>query len=249
MKQLLLLCTKNVRFSYNGIIYQQCDGVAMASYLGPVLAVIFMVHLERTFIPKLTEHMNTWKKYADDTISIIKETSISCVLTVLNNFHKNVDFTYEMEENGKIEFLDVLIIRHNDTLKTTVYRKKTHNGVYLHWKSFASPTWNRSKLRSIITRAYIICSTQKYLEAILIKIKHEFTQIEKCNEKCKLSGSLNITTNNKRNISSDITNITHMLVLPYKGDRRQRIIRSINKAVKKILPQTMLHRIFIKVRN
>ena len=40
-----------------------------------------------------------------------------------------------------------------------------------------------------------------------------------------------------------------MIVLPYKGDRRQRIIRSINKAVKKILPQTMLHRIFIKVRN
>ena len=38
MKQLLLLCTKNVHFSYNGIIYQQCDGVAMASSLGPVLA-------------------------------------------------------------------------------------------------------------------------------------------------------------------------------------------------------------------
>ena len=28
-----------------------------------------------------------------------------------------------------------------------------------------------------------------------------------------------------------------MLVLPYKGDRGQRIIKSINKAVKKILPQ------------
>ena len=140
-----------------------------------------MVHLEHTLIPKLTEHMNLWKKYADDTISIIKETSISCVLTVLNSFHKNIEFTYEMEENGKIEFLDVLTIRHNDTLKTTAYRKKTHSGVYLHWKSSAPPTWKRSTLRSIITIAYRICSTQKYLEAILIKIKHEFTQIEECN--------------------------------------------------------------------
>ena len=74
MKQLLLFCTKNVHFSDNGIIYQQCDGVAMGSPLGPVLAGIFMVHLQRTLIPKLTEHVNPWKRYVDDTIS---ETSTS----------------------------------------------------------------------------------------------------------------------------------------------------------------------------
>ena len=83
------------------MIYQQCDGVAVGSPLGPVLAGIFMVRLERTLIPKLTEHMNPWKRYVDDTISIIKETSISRVLTVLNSFHKNIEFTYEMEQNGK----------------------------------------------------------------------------------------------------------------------------------------------------
>ena len=57
----------------------------------------------------------------------------------------------------------------------------------------------------------------------------------KSNEECKLSGTFNITTNNKSNISNDITNKTHMLVLPYKGKRGQKIIRSIHKAVKKIL--------------
>ena len=82
-----------------------------------------------------------------------------------------------MEENGKTAFLDALIIRNNNTFKTTVYRKKKHNGVYLHWKSFAAPTWKRSTLSSKITRAYRICSTQDYLEAELLKIKHEFTQI------------------------------------------------------------------------
>ena len=71
MKQLLLLCTKTVHFSYNGTIYQQRDGVAMGSPLGAVLAGIFVVHLERTLIPKLTEHMNPRKRYVDDTISII----------------------------------------------------------------------------------------------------------------------------------------------------------------------------------
>ena len=56
-------------------------------------------------------------------------------------------------------------------------------------------TWKRSTLCSIITRAHRICSTQKYLEAELLKIKHEFTQIngypkrmfDKINEECKLA--------------------------------------------------------------
>ena len=88
MKELLLLCTKNVHFNFNYIIYQQCDGVAMGSPLEPVLAGIFKVDLERTLVPKLTEHMNPWKRYVNETISIIKETSITHVLTVLNSFHK-----------------------------------------------------------------------------------------------------------------------------------------------------------------
>ena len=73
--------------------------------------------------------------------------------------------------------LDELIIRYNNTLKTTVYRKKTQKGVYLHWKSFMLLTWKHSTLCSLITRAYRICSTQECLEAELLKIKHEFTQI------------------------------------------------------------------------
>ena len=70
-----------------------------------------------------------------------------------------------MEENGKIAFLDVLIIRNNNTLKTTVYRKKAHDEVYLHWKYFLPPTWKGSTLQSIITRAYTICSTQEYFRS------------------------------------------------------------------------------------
>ena len=46
IKELLLLCTKNVDFTFNNVIYQQCDGVAMGSPLGPVIAGIFMVELE-----------------------------------------------------------------------------------------------------------------------------------------------------------------------------------------------------------
>lgn len=41
MKELLILCTENVHFSYNNEIFIQTDGVAMGSPLGPVLAGIY----------------------------------------------------------------------------------------------------------------------------------------------------------------------------------------------------------------
>ena len=88
MKELFVLCTKNVHFSFDNQIYQQCDGVAMESPLGPVLAGIFMVSLENTLMPKLSEHMGPWKRYVDDTITTIKPQSIEYFMSILNSFHK-----------------------------------------------------------------------------------------------------------------------------------------------------------------
>ena len=141
MKKLLLLCTKNVHFTFNNKIYQQCDGVAIGFPLGPVITGIFMVELERTLLPRLTEYMTPWKRYVDDTIATRKLTSIDHVLMILNTFHKNIKFTYELEINKKISCLDISLIRKNDILETTIYRKSTNNGVYLQWDFFAPKNW------------------------------------------------------------------------------------------------------------
>ena len=45
MRDLFLLCTKKVHFSYNRYIYKQADGVTMGLPLAPVPAGIFMVEL------------------------------------------------------------------------------------------------------------------------------------------------------------------------------------------------------------
>ena len=127
MKDLLILCTKNVHFSFNGDIYIQCDGVAMGSSLGPTLAGIFVVELERSVVPKLSEHMMPWKRFVDDTITCIKATSIPHVIKALNN--SNMQFTYEEQRNGKVSFLDVLLIKKNDAFEITVYRKPNNKSI------------------------------------------------------------------------------------------------------------------------
>ena len=101
MKKLLLLCTKKVQFSFQNEIYVQRDDVAMGSRLGPVLAGVFTVHLERTLMPQLQEFMKPFKRYVDETITYIKTDSITRVLDIFNGFHKNIKFLYELESNEK----------------------------------------------------------------------------------------------------------------------------------------------------
>ena len=114
----------------------------MGSRLGPVLANIFMVELERNIIPTLSNDILLWERYVDDTIYFTKLTSISKVLETLNSYHTNIKFTFEIESENKISFLDVLLIRSNSLISTKVYRKNTNTDIYINWKSFAPNNWN-----------------------------------------------------------------------------------------------------------
>ena len=59
MKELLILCTKNVHFMFDNQVYQQNDGMAMGSPLLPVLNwMVFMI-------------LN-WKRFVDDTLVMLR---------------------------------------------------------------------------------------------------------------------------------------------------------------------------------
>ena len=105
----------------------------MAPPLGPVLAGIFMVELETWIIPTLGNMAWNCKRFVDDTNGYVKNGSIDIILSKLNSFYPNIQFTYEIEEENKVPFLDVLLIRNRNFLETKVYRKPTNNNIYLNW--------------------------------------------------------------------------------------------------------------------
>ena len=80
----------------------------MGSPLAPVLAGIFMVELERSIVPTLSEYVSFWKRYVDDTICFGKRRLPRSCLSCLNSFHPSIQFTYESERENKIPFLDVM---------------------------------------------------------------------------------------------------------------------------------------------
>ena len=60
----------------------------------------------------------------------------------LNEFHPNIKFTHELENDGVIPFLDVKIKRNeNEEIETSVHRKETNTDIYMNWHSHAPSSW------------------------------------------------------------------------------------------------------------
>ena len=178
MKALLELCTKEMHFSFNDKIYRQVNGVAMGSPLGPVIANIFMVELERRLIPTMYDKISLWFRYVDDTFTFIKRGEVDNIIRILNSFHESINFTFEKETDESISFLDVNVMKRTDgSFDTDIHRKKTDTNVYLNWESFAPRAWKVGTLKGLLRRAFIICSTDEYRNKEITFLKKVFIQI------------------------------------------------------------------------
>jgi hypothetical protein len=133
LRQLFQLCVTNMPFRFYDEIYQQIDGVSMGSPLATALADLFMTHIESKLEQyKHNNKIKTYYRYVDDTFIVIngKEQDVDNLLEYVNSLHSNIKFTCKKENNFKISFLDVKIIRERTKFQTTIFRKKTHTDSY-----------------------------------------------------------------------------------------------------------------------
>ena len=61
------VCLRSTYFSYQEDIHEQINGVAMGSPLSPIVAKIFLEHLEDKAINSTPEKPQQWRRYVDDT--------------------------------------------------------------------------------------------------------------------------------------------------------------------------------------
>ena len=100
-----------------------------------LLANKFMEWLEQTVFATAPEapKLKLWKRYVDDILETINKGEVENFTEHLDTIHPtgSIKFTHELEQEGKIPFLDTLITRkpyHN--IKLQVYRKSTHTDQY-----------------------------------------------------------------------------------------------------------------------
>ena len=84
MRELILLCTKNVHFMFNGETFTQVDSIAMGSLLPPILAGIFMLELERNLIPMLKSDSHVPENFCQikKFPSLVQKNTIICLFGV-----------------------------------------------------------------------------------------------------------------------------------------------------------------------
>ena len=167
------------------------------------------------------------------------------ILIALNSFHENIKFTFEIEKDNTIPFLDILIIRKPGKIETTVYRKKTCTDLYMNWYSFVPKSWKWGTLKTLVRRAHINCSTEKHLKEELNHIRKTFNEINNYPHWVitKVFKEIKEMTPSEKEIQvkeDENTSIkNHILVLPYQGEKGIHIVNSIKSYVNKILPKNV----------
>lgn len=101
----------------------------MGSPLGPLMANAFMCKIEKQ-LERENKLPILYKRFVDDTLSAMPDPeAASEFLETLIKSHPSIDLTMELEENGRLPFLGMDVIRNDCRLNTTVYRKPMDKGL------------------------------------------------------------------------------------------------------------------------
>ncbi|UYV76593.1 hypothetical protein LAZ67_14001351 [Cordylochernes scorpioides] len=115
--------------------FKQVKGLPMGNSVSSALANIYMDKIDKIIADTAQLQVIIWKRYIDDILCITK-VDLSTILNFLNNLKPFLKFTFEIEENNSLPFLDIQLTRNQDRIETRIYRKPTHTGSYLNFNSF-----------------------------------------------------------------------------------------------------------------
>ena len=128
--------------------------------------------LERSLIPNLWK-TKFWRRYIDDAICFVKIGSIEYIRSVLNSFHKNIQFTYEVESEAKLPSLDMLLMR-NQILQQQYIEKRVIQMFIYTGNCYANIMGERDTENSSWERISHLLNPKTLLEKELTHIRTAF---------------------------------------------------------------------------
>ena len=177
-----------------------------------------------------------WKRYVDDTLTIIQKQHKDSFLEHLNTINPSIKFTSEeTRPDGAMPFLDILITPMDDgSLQTSVYRKPTYTDLYLQWDNHHTIPSKYSVAGTLYHRAKTICSNQ---EMLLKEEQHLFQALKKCKYPTwalnrvnrRYQSPSNKRRNNNKSQHNNNTKRNLYMVVPYYQGLSESIKRSCKK--------------------
>ena len=141
----------------------------MGSPLGPLLANIFLCFHEIRWLKDCPVHFKPlhYRRYVDDFFAVFR--SRDHIIPFLE--HPNIKFTYEIEKDHCLSFLDVNIMFSNGIFSKSVYRKPTFTGLFSNFDSFIPISYKRGLINTLLFRYFNISSSYAIFHAEVEKFK------------------------------------------------------------------------------
>ena len=250
LRNLIELCVCENLFVFDGKVYAQVDGVAMGNSLGPILANIWMTHLEETYMFNSMDMPRFYRRYVDDTFCVFdSREQAESFLLYINDGHPSIQFEIEYEANGKISFLDTIVHRTGDpqpTLSTKV--KETDRGLFYHFDSFVPSKYKSNLVFTLVYRLYMIASNMTIFHSDLTSLTNRLVKngfprnlIHSCVEKVLNKFHAGII-HQPDDADSDKRDVK--IFLPYLGHMSYVLKRDIIRLVQKFYPRIKIIVVF-----
>ena len=198
---------------------------------------MFMEHLEQKLLATAPKDLTPklWKRYVDDILEVVKKGSVEKLTEFLNGLDESgsIKFTFEVESEGKLPFLDLLIVRKEDgDVKLQVYRKPTHTDQYLNFNSHHPIEHKLSVVRTLLERSQSLISDKddkqqedKYVEGVLRSCGYPDWTFRKV--KGQMESVKTKKVNKKRQL--DFSSKRSQVVIPYVAKVSETVARLFRK--------------------
>jgi len=106
----------------------------MGSPISPIIADIVMQDLETSILTRLNVQLPFYYRYVDDIVLAAPRDKIMDILDEFNSYHSRLKFTYELENNGSLSFLDLKLRISDNKILIDWFHKKTFSGRTLSYQ-------------------------------------------------------------------------------------------------------------------
>ena len=177
------------------------------------------------------------RRYVDD-IFVLFESQDKFIKfrDYFNGCHPNMSFSYEVDRDGKLSFLDLNVFREEGQFVTNVYRKTTFSGVYTHFENFLPATYKFGMVYTLAYRCFRICSywtkfkeKLRFLKGVFLKNGYSSGFIGSCFKKV----IDNLLTESP--VKLTVEKCLLILQLPFLGDISMLLRTKLRKSFKNIL--------------
>ena len=195
IKEGLSIILKNNIIRFGNDLYKQVKGVAMGNRLAPVIAILYMHHVEKIALEKSEKKPKLYLRYIDDVFCIWNDGSDSLqdFHDCLNSADDNIKFTIENpSETGWLPFLRFHLKVNNGILERKVYRKTACKDIYLSKDSHHPREVKENTIINEFKNIDKICSNEDHykessniFKSILIQNNYDIKVIDTLERKAR----------------------------------------------------------------